>query len=258
MWTLNKGKLFSLIGSVTDLMWCLNSQWAHRNALGSSSALVIAVQVGRWDTLGNALAMWPRYVLFDLRWKLDIFHLPIPSSDFSLCKYSNFHLSCHPWNGVNKIYYQYNQRQDLLIGHRPIHCTLIVLLSITSVRNRPVLQVLAAVPVPPWSSLPRSAHSSGDQGIHRVSCTHIVPRVTAFAQQFSSFQRTSKHSISSELPNSLMFGKTRDSIFPFYRWERWKPREVTWHAKITERLSDHPEKTVSKCRKFLFWSVYGL
>lgn len=90
---------------------------------GGSSAFLTAVLTRTVDTLENALAIWPRYVLFDLEnrvWGLGVF----PFKDFSLCEYSNFRFSCHSWNGVDNIYYQYNQRQDLLIRNysiAPLH-----------------------------------------------------------------------------------------------------------------------------------------
>lgn len=61
-------------------------------------------------------------VCLGLRWKLNLFHLPLPFRDSSLCRYFSFYLSGHPCNGVN-IYYPYPQRQDLLIGNQPLHCS---------------------------------------------------------------------------------------------------------------------------------------
>lgn len=170
-------------------------------------------------TLGKALSIWPRCALFDLRWKFDIFHLLISFSDFSLCKYSNFHLSCHPWNGVNKIYYQYNDRQDLLVRNQPLHCTLQCPPKCHLCEQAPSSPCSGCCPcTPSWSSLSRSAHSSGDQGIQGVSSTRIVLQVTAFAQQFSVFSEPSMHSISFELPNNLsLVRQVTNSIFPFYR-----------------------------------------
>lgn len=87
-----------------------------------------------------------------------------------------------------------------------------VLRGVTSVRKCPVLHVLAAVPVPPRSSLSRSAHSSRDRGIHRVSPPTWSPQLTASAQQFSVFSGTSctvSHSNSQHLHE---FGRTSAKI----------------------------------------------
>ena len=56
---------------------------------------------------GESLAMGPTCVLFDLRWRLKAFHLPLFSSDFSLRKLSNFHfiLPLLEWNRYD--HYQY-------------------------------------------------------------------------------------------------------------------------------------------------------